>query len=70
MSELAKRKRSAGLTLLPPHYLARHTTGIEIPWCVERLPSHISKMVVSTVWVGGPILTIDRTIFEMWLGTP
>ena len=33
----------------------RHTTGIERPWCVDRLPSHISKMVVSTVCVGGPI---------------
>ena len=32
----------------------RHTTGIERPWCVDRLPSHISKMVVSTVCVGGP----------------
>ena len=32
----------------------RHTTGIERPWCVDMLPSHISKMVVSTVCVGGP----------------
>ena len=27
----------------------RHTTGIERPRCVDRLPSHISKTVVSTV---------------------
>ena len=38
-----------------------HTTGIERPWCVERLPSHISKMVVSTVCVGGPKRTELRT---------
>ena len=36
----------------PAH--TRHTTGIERPWCVESLPSHISKMVVSTVSGGGP----------------
>ena len=38
-----------------------HTTGIERPWCVERLPSHISKMGVSTVCAGGPTCTVDRT---------
>ena len=43
----------------------RHTTGIERPWCVDRLPSHISKMVVSTVCVGGPDLTAGSTIFEL-----
>ena len=35
----------------------RHTTGIERPRCVDRLPSHISKMVVSTVRGGGPNLS-------------
>ena len=45
----------------------RHTTGIERPRCVDRLPSHISKMVVSTVSGGGPELTVGRTIFELWL---
>ena len=45
----------------------RHATGIERPWCVDRLPSHISKMVISTVCVGGPKLTVGRTIFEMLL---
>ena len=39
----------------------RHTTGIERPRCVDRLPSHISKMVVSTVCVGGPDWTKSRT---------
>ena len=29
--------------------IPRHTTGIERPRCVDRLPSHISKTVVSTV---------------------
>ena len=47
----------------------RHTTGIESPWCADRLPSHNSKTVVSTVSGGGPKWTIDRTIFELWLGT-
>ena len=32
----------------------RYTAGIERPWCVDKLPSHISKTVVSTVGVGGP----------------
>ena len=41
--------------------LTRHTTGIERPWCVESLPSHISKMVVSTVNRGGPKRTVLRT---------
>ena len=31
-------------------------------------PSHSSKTVLSIVHVGGPILTIDRTVFEMWMG--
>ena len=31
----------------------RHTTGIERPLWVDRLPSHISKTVVSTVSGGG-----------------
>ena len=39
----------------------RHTTGIERPRCVDRLPSHISKMVVSTVSGGGPNKTELRT---------
>ena len=47
----------------PPH----HNAGIERPRCVDRLPNHISKMVVSTVCGGGPKLTVDRTIFEMRL---
>ena len=46
----------------------RHTTGIERPRCIERLPVHISKMVESTVSVGGPNWTVGSTIFEMWLG--
>ena len=33
--------------------IPRHTTGIERPRCVDRLPSHISKTVVSTVRGGG-----------------
>ena len=37
----------------------RHTTGIERPRCIERLPVHISKMVVSTVCAGGPSLTVS-----------
>ena len=43
----------------------RHTTGIERPRWVDRLPSHISKMVVSTVSGGGPDLTAGSTIFEL-----
>ena len=39
----------------------RHTTGIERPRCVDRLPSHISKMVVSTVRGGGPKRAVLRT---------
>ena len=30
----------------------RHTTGIASPRCFDRLPSHISKIVVSTVCGG------------------
>ena len=59
-------KSQHGAPSVPPAH-TRHTTGIERPWCVESLPSHISKMVVSTVSGGGPKLTVDRTIFEMRL---
>ena len=31
-------------------------------------PSHISKIVLSIVKIGPPTCTVDRTIFEMWLG--
>ena len=46
----------------------RHNTGIASSVCFDRLPSHISKMVVSTVNRGGPKWTVDRTLFELWLG--
>ena len=51
-----------------PCVLARHTTGIASPWCADRLPSDISKMSVSTVSAGGPILTIHRTVVELFSG--
>ena len=38
------------------------------PKRIYSLPSHNSKTVLSTVYVGGPILTIGRTGSEMWLG--
>ena len=31
-------------------------------------PSHISKTVLASVHVGPPTCTVDRTIFELWLG--
>ena len=31
-------------------------------------PSHSSKTVLPTVHVGEPFFTLDRTIFELWLG--
>ena len=60
---------ASGETLpsVPPRH-THHATGIERPWCVESLPSHISKTAVSTVSGGGPKLTVGRTIFEMWMG--
>ena len=45
-----------------------HNTGIERPGCDDRLPSHISKMVVSTVHGGGPKWIVGGTVFELWLG--
>ena len=36
-----------------------HNTEIARPRWVDRLPNHISKMVVSTVRVGGPSLTVS-----------
>ena len=42
--------------------------GGKVTVCFDRLPSHISKMVVSTVNRGGPYWTVDSTVFEMWLG--
>ena len=35
----------------------------------SQSPSHISKMVLSTVKIGPPAHTVDTTIFEMWLGS-
>ena len=46
----------------------RHRTGIASPLCFDRLPSHISKMVVSTVNLGGLELTEGRTVFELRMG--
>ena len=43
----------------PPRHITN--AGIERPRCVDRLPSHISKMVVSTLRGGGP----TRTEFEL-----
>ena len=34
---------------------------------VHRAPSHISKTIPPTIHLGPPNLTIDRTVFEMWL---
>ena len=31
------------------------------PWGPESAPNHISKMVLSTVKIGSPIFTVDRT---------
>ena len=36
------------------HEHLRYKTGIASPVCIDRLPSHISKKVVSTVSRGGP----------------
>ena len=44
-----------------PDAATHHTTGIGRPWCVERLPSHISKSVESTVRAGGPSGTVLQT---------
>ena len=46
-------------SVCPGHHpvTTRHTTGIASPLCVDRLPSHISKMVVSTVKFGGPLVS-------------
>ena len=35
----------------------------------QRLPSHISNMVLSIVKIGPPPHTVDTTVFEMWLGS-
>ena len=44
--------------------LTPHDGGCEVmqPY---RLPSHSSKTVLSTMHVGGPKLTVGRTIFEL-----
>ena len=35
---------------------------------IDYSPIHISKMVLPTVNLGPPPLTVDTTIFEMWMG--
>ena len=45
-----------------------HDTGIASVRCVERLPSHNSNMVVSTVSGGGPRWMVGGMVFEMWFG--
>ena len=56
----------ARLVLLPTA-LSCHNRGIADLGEPARL-SHISKMVLSIVKFGGPVLTVGRTVFEMWLG--
>ena len=48
-------------TFLPSLRSDIHDTGIASPRCVDRLPSHISKMVVSTVSGGGLACPVLRT---------
>ena len=43
-----------GETLPKSSVPTHHATGIERPRCVDRLPSHISMTVVSTVCGGEP----------------
>ena len=35
---------------------------------IHNFPSHSSKMVLSIVKIGPPTYTVDRTVFELWLG--
>ena len=55
------------LTVLVPPPCRTMTLG-RGPQQVYRDPSHISKMVPSTVHSGPPTCTLDRTVFELWPG--
>ncbi len=37
--------------------------------CFYRLKTSLNVKVLDFIQLGGPILTIGRTVFEMWLGS-
>ena len=39
------------------------------PTASQSFPTHISKTVPPTVHLGPPTYTVDRTVFEMWVGS-
>ena len=47
-----------------PPYLAM----VGVSALVYRSSKNLKRKVLDFVQFGGPILTIDRTIFELWLG--
>ena len=46
--------------------LLRHVGNQAVGWAHSAIL--ISKMVLPTVNLGPPTYTVDRTIFELWLG--
>ena len=63
----AERRRFRGRSIrmeldLNGRLQAAVTTGLPLRVCTAPAATRIR------VFLGGPILTIDRTIFEMWLG--
>ena len=65
---IRSRSRLRDAPYVPPPYgiTMQESRGLG---ALTELPSHISKMVVSTVRAGGPKWTVGSTVFKMWLGT-
>ena len=56
---------NAAETVEAPYTAAERLTFLPQP---ARLPSNLSETVLSTLSVGGPFFTVDRTVFELRLG--
>ena len=37
--------------------------------CLHSTRTNLNQRIFGSYELGGPILTVDRTIFEMWLGS-
>ena len=62
-SGIPRRATGAEFALGPPDLSYRPATHLPVTEC-RRTGSYM----VVRVQLGGPILTIDRTVFELWLG--
>ena len=63
----ATRVPADAASFIAPHTIDLLPVSTDLQTALHRF-SHISKMVPSIVQVCPPTCTVDRTVFELWLG--